>query len=255
MSSAKLTLIGFYKYDSTLFDGLTMPQSIDKSTLIDTILMNGGEYEVIYSDPDFLKDAISSWSRSWLPTFTEWCRAFTDLQHVAPLENYDRLEAWSDSENTSTSESENTSTSESESTSTSESTQGSSSTSGSDSSSGSESMNENTNMYAFDSSNPSPKDSGSKSSQSNNTARTYTEQGNRMSSIGQSSRGHSEGIDRELSHEVDRNFNHGGRIHGNIGVTTSAQMYKEWQVTLQDFGNMYNRIALVFLQNFVIPIL
>lgn len=239
MSSAKLTLIGFNQYDNTLFDGLDLPEQVNKETLIDTILMNGGEYEVIYSDLDFLKLAIASWSKQWKPTFTEWCRAFSDLQKVAPLENYDRLESWSDSENTSTSESESTSTSES--------SQGSSSTSGSDSSSGSESMSETNNTYAFDSSTATPKDSGSKSAQSNNTARTYTEQGNRMSSSGT--------MGKSFNGDVERNFTHGGRIHGNIGVTTSAQMYSEWLTTLQNYGNIYNRIATVFLQNFVIPIL
>ena len=247
MSSAKLTLIGFNHYDNTLFDGLDLPEQIDKDILIDTILMNGGEYEVIYSDLDFLKLAIASWSKQWKPTFIEWCRAFSDLQQVAPLENYDRLESWSDSENTSTSESENTSTSESENTSTSESSQGSSSTSGSDSSSGSESMSETNNIYAFDSSTASPKDSGSKSAQSNNTAQTYTEQCNTMSSTGS--------MGKNFTGDVERNFTHGGRIHGNIGVTTSAQMYSSWMVTLQNYGNIYNRIATVFLQNFVIPIL
>ena len=223
MSSAKITLIGFMNYDDTLFDGLDLPEQIDKEILIDTILMNGGEYETIYSDIGFLKLAIGSWSKQWKPTFTEWCRAYKDLQEVAPLENYDRLENWSDSENTSTSES----------------SQGSSSTSGSDSSSSSESMSETGNTYAFDSSTAVPKDSGSKSAEANNTAQTYTEQGNKMSSTG----------------NMEKNSTHGGRIHGNIGVTTSAQMYSSWMTTLQNYGNLYQRIATVFLQNFVIPIL
>lgn len=223
MSSAMISLLGFYQYDIHLFDALELPEGLDREQLVNTILMRGGEYEVIYSDPELLYNLIGAWSKNWKPVFTNWLRANTDLSQVAPLENYDRVENWSDSASTSTSES----------------SAGSSSTSGSDSSSSSESMSETGNTYAFDSSTAVPKDSGSKSAQANNTASTFTEQGNTMQSNGNSV----------------SNSSHGGRIHGNIGVTTSAMMYKEWYEVLQKYNNIYEAMATVFLQAFVIPIL
>lgn len=247
MSSAKITLFGLLSWDNTLFSGLDLPEQIDSDLLVDTILMRGGEYEVIYSDPDFLKEAITSWSKQWKPTFIEWCRAFNDLQEVAPLENYDRIENWSDS----TSNSENESLSTSEQSSSSESSIGSSSTSGSDSSHGSESMSENTGVSAYDVSTYSPSDNGSKIASTNTQGTTYTQQGNTQTSNRFGNASGTEARNKAFS----QSFTHGGRIHGNIGVTTSAQMYKEWQTTLQNFGNIYDRIATVFLQNFVIPIL
>lgn len=247
MSSAKITLIGFYNYDSTLFDGLDLPQQIDKNLLVDCILMRGGEYEVIYSNPDFLKQAMTSWSKQWKPTFTEWCRAFDDLKEVAPLENYDRIENWSDS----MSNSENESLSTSESMASSESSQGSSSTSGSDSSSSSESMSQQGDVSAYDSSNLVTNDGQSKSAQANNTASTYTTQGNTTTS----SHNNTANGSQDRNKNFEQNSSHGGRIHGNIGVTTSSQMYASWLLTLQNHGNLYDKISTVFLQNFVIPIL
>lgn len=235
MSSAKLTLIGLYTYDNTLFDGLDLPDEIEKELLIDSIMLRGGEYEVIYADLDFLKLAIESWSKQWKPTFTEWCRAFEDLKEVAPLENYDRIENWSDS----------ASGSENESLSTSETSSGTSSTSGSDSSQSSESMSERGDVSAYDSSNLVTNNGGSKSASSNTAGTTSTQTGNSMNSLGSSNRANTKS---DYS-------THGGRIHGNIGVTTSAQMYSSWITTIQNFGNLYDRISTVFLQNFIIPIL
>lgn len=234
-------------YDDTLFSGLDLPEEIDKDLLVETILMRGGEYEVIYSDLDFLKEAITSWSRQWKPTFTEWCRAFEDLKEVAPLENYDRIENWSDS----TSNSENESLSTSEQSSGSESSRGSSSTSGSDSSQGSESMIENSGVSAYDVSTYSPAENGSKNASTSTNGTTYTEQGNTQTSNRSSNASGSEARNKAFN----QTFTHGGRIHGNIGVLTSTAMYKEWVSILQSYGNIYDRVATVFLQNFVIPIL
>ena len=50
MATAKLTLIGMYQYmnliEDDLFLNLTVPSGIDKSKLVNTILMNGAEFEV-----------------------------------------------------------------------------------------------------------------------------------------------------------------------------------------------------------------
>lgn len=223
MSSATLTLIGLYNYDHDLFDSLIFPTGIDKDSVIDTILMRGGEYEVIYSNPDWLKQMFGIWSRTHYFMFEEWLRANEALSEVAPLENYDRIENWSDS--ASSSEHESLSSSESN--------------AGSVSSSGSNSMNEQNNISADDASNFVPKDSSQ--SNGNNVANT-------------SSNGNNQFTSNQNKNGTDYSI-HGGRVHGNIGVTTSTQMWKDWQLALEQYGNIYERIAIVFLQHFVIPIL
>lgn len=219
MSSSKITLLGFYNWDSTLFDLLDLPTGVESGLLIDTILMRGGEYEVIYSNPGLLKDLIGSWSTRWKPVFTNWLRANTALGESAPLENYDRIETWSDSASTS------------------ESSAGSSSTSTSDSSSASESMSETANVSAYDSANLVPDSSGNKVAGTHTNGTGFTQQGNILNSNG-------------TSYSI-----HGGRTHGNIGVTTTAQMYKEWYQVLANVGDIYDAIATLFLQSFVIPII
>lgn len=105
MSSAKITLFTFAKYmqqhDDDLFLNLYTPDGIDKETLKENILLRGGEFEVIYSDPTFMQYAIGTWSKKWYRTMDKWIQALS-LEYN-PLENYDRYENIQDkSEKTST---------------------------------------------------------------------------------------------------------------------------------------------------------
>lgn len=94
MSKAKITLLGFYKWDDTLFEELTLPDGIDKQTIIDDILVKGADFEVIYSDYDFTKEMIGLISRKWRRTFQKWYDAL-QLEYN-PIYNYDRFEEWTD---------------------------------------------------------------------------------------------------------------------------------------------------------------
>lgn len=101
MSSAKITLFTFARWmnenNKDLFLNLTVPQGIDKSTLVDNILLRGGEFEVVYSDPDFMQYAIGSWSQKWMRTMRKWIEALSTEYN--PLENYDRYENIQDKTN------------------------------------------------------------------------------------------------------------------------------------------------------------
>ena len=98
MSSAKLTLIGcnafFKNIGDDLFKGLTLPEGLAKNTLTDNILLQGGEFEVLYSDPWALQNYISIWADREQATFKRWVDALAI--EYAPLENYDRHEDWTD---------------------------------------------------------------------------------------------------------------------------------------------------------------
>lgn len=80
---AKLSILGLYNQDSSIFDDMAVPDSelFDKDTLIDSILMNLAELELLYPDYDFMKYAISKWSNARLNTW----------QHMADVlfEDYD----------------------------------------------------------------------------------------------------------------------------------------------------------------------
>ena len=66
---ASVSILGMYSYDPTIFDGLVLPDQMDKDVLVNNILMNFAELEVLYPDPDFMKNAIGQWSmmryQSW----------------------------------------------------------------------------------------------------------------------------------------------------------------------------------------------
>ena len=98
MSIAKITLIGFYNYlshdNNDLCEFLTVPEGIDKDILVNNILLRGGEFEVLYSNPDFLKNMIGVWSNKWQRTMERWINALSIDYN--PLENYDRMEDWED---------------------------------------------------------------------------------------------------------------------------------------------------------------
>ena len=90
MASAKLTLIGMYQWDNTLFSEMVMPEGIDKDLLIQALIMRGGEFEVLYPQPEFMKTSIKIWSTKWFRTFKEWLRG--TKQTWNPIYNYDRFE-------------------------------------------------------------------------------------------------------------------------------------------------------------------
>lgn len=94
MATAKLTLIGMYNYDSTLFDGLSLPAYFDKQTLVSTILLAGGEFPCLYPNGDFMKQAITLWSGKNQRYFERL--AILMQKDYDPLENYNRREEWDD---------------------------------------------------------------------------------------------------------------------------------------------------------------
>lgn len=101
MSTAKICLIDFNRFmianGDNLFSLLNLPEGIDKDTLTGNILLRGGEFECVYSDPVFIQNAIGIWSSKWYRTFDKWIKAL-NIEY-SPLENYDRMEDWTDVRN------------------------------------------------------------------------------------------------------------------------------------------------------------
>lgn len=97
MSQAKITLIGVENYlnpERSVFDQMVLPDGIDKDVLIGSIVLRCQEFELLYSDPDFLIQAVNIWSRKNYRTFDKWVKAL-DIEYD-PLFNYDRTEEYED---------------------------------------------------------------------------------------------------------------------------------------------------------------
>ena len=231
MAAAKLTLIGINKFlnmqNDDLFVNLTLPTGIDKDILTNNILLKGADFEVMYSDPYFLQEAIGMWSSKWQRTFEKWVEALAIEYN--PLENYDRKEDWSDTLNrglktNARRDSGNTRTFDNTDTTTPGTT-----------------ITEETQVSAYDSSSYQP---------SQQVTTSPTGDGDVLAHAGTIKDEYGEGTsgsETENSKTV-----RDGRIHGNIGVTTSQQML-EAELKIAEW-NLYEHITDLFLEEFVIPI-
>ena len=218
MSNAKFTLIGCYQYynnkQGDLFEKLTLPEGLNKDTLTSNILLKGGEFEVQSGSPVFIHDAIEIWAKVYEATFTRWLEALAI--DYAPLENYDRMEHWTDERDTA----------------------GSLTGSGTSNSTGTLDTTYDEDVErtksAYDSSTYQPYDKVDTHAvtDTDTTDRTTT-------SVNNSTTGSDDS-------------EHNGRVHGNIGVTTSQQMLNQ-ELDL-GYWNLYERITQLFLQEFVIPV-
>ena len=83
--SAMATPLSLYMIDNTIFNGLELPTmptnpteypdlyvqgfELDRDVLVNNLLMETGEMDVIYPEPDFFKYAVTQWSKKELPVW------------------------------------------------------------------------------------------------------------------------------------------------------------------------------------------
>ena len=262
MSSAKMTLIGLENYmqpDDSLFKDLVVPAGIDKDIMINNILMRANEFEVLYSDPDFLKAAITLWGRKWYHTFDKWITAL-NIQYD-PLNNYDRHEEWTDDhtgdyskKNTGSASGENTRTDDL--TQTTDMTRENNLTETHDLATTNDVTTTNDVSAFNNASGYDPRDKqivdgdGSDTGTITNTGTvdddgTVTNTGTQKNEYSDESSGTESGDDKS------KNI-HKGHLYGNIGVTTSQQML-ESELDIATW-NIYEHIADIFLKEFCIMV-
>lgn len=213
MDNIRIPLLTLYNYDNSIFDGLSLPEGIDKELLIDRIMIRGGEYESVYTSLPFLKSAISNWGATHRHLIDKWLEVYN--KDFEPLENYDRIEDWTDDGNNTT--------------------KGTGTTKGSDKAHAQGNVTGTNTVSAYNTNNL-VNDNGT--SQGNTTDTTSSTQ-----------------TDSTTESNDTTHSKHSGRIHGNIGVTTSSAMYVEFWNLMREYGNIYDSIATLFLQDFVVPIL
>ena len=245
MSQAKITLIGLERYlnpEQSLFDKMTLPEDINKDTLIGSILMRCQEFELLYSDPYFMQDAISIWSRKNYRTFDKWVKAL-DIEYD-PLYNYDRTEEYTDTHSGQFGKS-NSGTSS-----------GSSDYTRTDNLSQADDHTRTDNLTSTNThSEKAYNDSNFVESQKNVNADTGTQRnaGTVTNTGTQRNAGTESGSVSNNENGTDSYTNiHTARLFGNIGVTTSQQMLQS-ELDIARW-NMYEHIADLFCQEFCVMV-
>ena len=90
-----LSVLGLYKYNDKIFDGLRLPEDVDRKTLVNNLLAETAEFEVLYPDAEFMANMIAVWSEKELPV---WEKLKSTLHYdYDPISNYDRHEESIDS--------------------------------------------------------------------------------------------------------------------------------------------------------------
>lgn len=94
----RMTLIGLYNYENSfgrdLFRNLALPDGYDKTTFVNTLLLEHGEKCVLYTNPDFFVQAIGVWSSKYALELERIYEALT--AEYNPIWNYDRNEEITD---------------------------------------------------------------------------------------------------------------------------------------------------------------
>ncbi len=239
----RLTLIGFYKYDPHLFDALELPNGYNAETFIDSLLLEHGEKCVLYSNPNFMKNAIGAWSRKW---FLELSRIYEALTaEYNPIYNYDRFEKITDNEGRKYESTTNA---------------------GHKATDNPKYDDDVTNDY--DVTNKQDIDGTVEHKVSADNSSDYQPESKDITNSGQTTtsndgtiKRHIEGTTQDLSETSNsktndaetHNFTHDGHLYGNIGVTTSASMVTE--IVQQRFQyNLYAIAGKLFANELLIGI-
>ena len=187
MLQPRMTLYGMYQYDPTLFDGVTLPEGMDKTLMVNQIIRQSGDLFPYYQVPPQVKTAITEWFARRKDNFAKLWQGFT--AEYNPIENYDRREDSTETPNITHTLSN----------------------------SGQDASTNEADVQGYNGTDYVP-NSRTKSSGTSSTNGTDTESGTRT---------------------------YTSRIHGNIGVTTSAQMLAG-ELALRKSMDIYALIAAEF---------
>ena len=207
-----VTLNNLKQYDEHILDPVIMPEGLDSDVMRSVMMMRLGLCYPVYDEPEVFKSMLETWISAH-----QWNieHLITANNHIYdPLENYDRQEDFTDKK-TGSHDSE-------EARDLHESSTGTASTGASDSATTENSVSAyNTTGYDNDT-----KTTTSGSSSSNTTNGNDTDNTGTVTNSG----------------SMKEDSTHIGRIHGNIGVTTSQQMFQS-EIDLVSGYNIYYTIC------------
>lgn len=228
----EITLQGIERFldshdEQGLFDMISLPVGINKDDLVITIFRMCQDLELVNSDPWSLQLEVKSWFATHYDSFDRWVKALA--MEYNPLENYDRQETWRDDR---TFQNNNTA---------------------SESGGGTSGNTQETKNVRTDYNSHNETTKAAFNSESYQNYEKVSHGGNDTvngkviddgrSTFHSSTNGNTNGTDANA---------HTGRVHGNVGVTTS-QMMLESEIKLRYF-NIYNAIAELFKEDFCILI-
>lgn len=243
----RLTLIGLFNYDPSLFDGLSLPADYDKQTFIDSLLLEHGEKCVLYADPAFMKFSIGAWGRKWALELERIAQALK--AEYDPIYNYDRFEEYEDNEGRKYTSKVNAGRN------------GTNDVNASHKAEDKPNYNvvRDTNEDATVEHTVSADNSSSYSpdwKETQNGGKTTETASGKTQDLSETSTSRTTDAETSNSNTEDaetKNFTHKAHLYGNIGVTTSAQMVTE--VVQQRFQyNLYGTAARLFANELLIGI-
>lgn len=215
--TSKLSILGLWTWDNTIFDNMVLPSGVDPQEVRDNILYSLADLEVLYPSAPFMKTMIELWSKKELPV---WERVYkATLAEYDPIENYNRIEDWTDNRDSVIKNTENTN--------------------GTSNESGVNSRTDNSTdeHYVAGYNDPDLVKSG----KDTRTAQTL-ESPNLTTTVNNKNRFDGNGNEKAT---------HSGRVHGNIGVTTSQQML-ESELEIAPKLNIVEYIVTSFKMRFCI---
>ena len=224
--TSSLSILGLYNYDPQIFDKLALPDGVDRSLLVNNLVMELGCLEVLYPSAPFMADMVELWSNKELPT---WERLYSAMKiEYNPIENYDRQEEWTDERD------ETRESSVSDSTILDGQTQNSGSVTHAV-----QNMTTDRKVTGYNSNSLVPQAQDVEHGSTVDTDSTRQDVDSTTTRTG----GGTEDIDGTTTHK--------GRVHGNIGVTTSQQMLTS-ELELVPQLNIINYIISSFKNRFCI---
>lgn len=222
MATMSLSILGLYNWttdheEDSIFKNMVVPEGVDAAIVQNNILMQAAPFEILYPDPDVLRDMIGIWSHArlefWSRVEDTWNRS-TDFNQ---LENFDRSENETVT-HSGKDESENTETHDLD-----------------GKNNRIANLTDEHKVSAFDSATYAPKDHNS----TTGTDNYYTEDNGTIKDEGSFTHGH----------VIGRQW----RGHGNIGVTSLAQLIEGYN-TVADKWDIYALITQEFIKEFCIMV-
>ena len=223
----RLTLIGLYNYDSTLFSELSLPEGYDLDTFIDSLLLEHGEKCVLYTNSDFMRHAIGAWGRKWANELKRIYGAVT--AEYDPIFNYDRYEEYKDSDGRKYT----------------------SNTNAGHTAVDSPDFNvvQDTNEDAVTEERISADNSGDYQPE----RKTIQNGGKSTATTSGKTQNLTENSNSTQKDEEIHNFTHNAHLYGNIGVTTSVDMWTQ-EIKARMTYNLYDAASRIFANDLLIGI-
>lgn len=242
---AMLSIIGLYNWDDSIFNLLHLPDGVDAEQVKLNILFECGSLSMLYPDWDFVYHAIDYWSKKELPT---WERVYqlTQLEYN-PIENYDRFENEMEAENTA--ENRLRSTQESRKNSASSETTGMAEDHSGTTQRSLDQNNTINQVAGFNTDTLAPQNSTAGNTQSSSTADgdSIHNDSQKTENSGEDSMTGNEANQSDLN----RNRTRSSRIHGNIGVSTPADMMEK-ELSIYPKINIVDYIVNSFKRRFCV---